>query len=91
MAYNEALVIAGGVAHVPIVITILKFLDSKTGKRYNLQKGAEEALAKKKAIAEAEAKAKAEEKAAAQAAAAAKAAEKAAAENAQEPQADSNE
>ena len=65
MAYNETLVVAGGIAHVPILITVLKFFDGKTSNR---QKGAE-AIAKKKAKAEAKAKAQA------QAAAAAKAAE----------------
>ena len=30
MAYSQALVLAGGIAHVPILITALKFADNKT-------------------------------------------------------------
>ncbi len=79
MAYNEALVIAGGVAHVPILITILKFFDGKTSNTYNSKKGAE-ALAKKKAQQEAAAKAAAKAAEVQAAAKAAEAAEKANAE-----------
>ena len=76
MAYNEALVLAGGVAHVPILITILKFVDNKTSSRHNSKKQAE-TLAKKKALEKSEAaKAAAESQKKAKAAAAAKAAAK---------------
>ena len=46
MAYSQAIVLAGGVAHVPILITVLKFLDGKTLK---LHKSREAVLAQKKA------------------------------------------
>ncbi|KGG12585.1 MULTISPECIES: hypothetical protein [Prochlorococcus] len=89
MAYNEALVIAGGVAHVPILITILKFFDGKTSKSYNHQKSIE-AVAKKKALEEAQAaKAKAETKKAAEAKAQAEA--KAKAEEASKAESSNNE
>ena len=45
MAYSQAVVLAGGIAHVPVLITVLKFLDSKTLKLHN-QKA--EFLAKEK-------------------------------------------
>ena len=35
MAYSQAVVLAGGIAHVPVLITFLKFLDSKTLKIHN--------------------------------------------------------
>ena len=35
MAYSQAVVLAGGIAHVPVLITFLKFLDSKTLKLHN--------------------------------------------------------
>ena len=70
MAYSQALVLAGGIAHVPIVISILKFLDNKTSGLHNAKEAAankakalEESIAKEKAAAAkaaAEAKAKAE-------------------------------
>ncbi len=64
MAYSQAVVLAGGVAHVPILITVLKFLDSKTLKLYNKSKAAA-AVEKEKAAAQALAATKAaEEKAA---------------------------
>ena len=73
MAYSQALVLAGGVAHVPILITALKFLDSKSLKLHNSK---EATKAKDKAAAMAAAKLKAE---ADQAAAEKKAAERKAA------------
>ncbi|AAP99847.1 MULTISPECIES: hypothetical protein [Prochlorococcus] len=57
MAYSQALVLAGGVAHVPILITALKFLDSKSLKLHNSK---EATKAKDKAAAMAAAKLKAE-------------------------------
>ena len=48
MAYSQAVVLAGGIAHVPILITALKFLDSKTLKLHNSKA---EAIAKEKAVA----------------------------------------
>ena len=42
MAYSQAVVLAGGVAHVPILITALKFLDSKTLKLHNSKAAAKE-------------------------------------------------
>ena len=38
MAYSQALVLAGGIAHVPILITALKFADNKTLKLNNVSK-----------------------------------------------------
>ena len=32
MAYNQALVLAGGFVHIPILISVLKFIDSKNRK-----------------------------------------------------------
>ena len=58
MAYSQAVVLAGGIAHVPVLITFLKFLDSKTLKLHN-QKA--QVIAKEK---EAAAKVAAAEKAA---------------------------
>ncbi len=71
MAYSETIVLAGGIAHVPILITALKFLDGKTLKLHNSR---EAVLAQKKASAEkaAAAKLQAQQAAAAAAAAAAK-------------------
>ncbi len=78
MAYNETLVLAGGVAHVPILITILKFFDAKSAGLYKNKQAsnkakvkAEEAAKAKAAAAQAAeaAKAKAEAEAAAAAAA----------------------
>ena len=74
MAYSQALVIAGGIAHVPIVISVLKFLDTKTAGIHNAKEAAankakalkEAAIAKEKAAAaQAEAAAKARADAAA--------------------------
>ena len=48
MAYSQALVLAGGIAHVPILITALKFADNKTLK-LNKSKAAALALEKEKA------------------------------------------
>tara|TARA_B100001250_G_C19592338_1_gene696912 strand:- start:530 stop:790 length:261 start_codon:yes stop_codon:yes gene_type:complete len=70
MAYSETLVLAGGIAHVPILITILKFADAKSAGIYQTKQASNQAKVK----AEEAAKAKA---AAATAAAAAKAAAKA--------------
>ncbi len=76
MAYSQALVIAGGIAHVPIVISVLKFLDTKTKGIHNAREAAanqakaieEAAIAKEKAAAQAAAaKAKADAAAAKQA------------------------
>ena len=52
MAYSQAIVLAGGIAHVPILITALKFADSKTLK---LHKTKEVAIAATKAAAKAKA------------------------------------
>ena len=52
MAYSQALVLAGGIAHVPILITALKFADNKTLKLNNQSKAAaaaEQEAARKKA------------------------------------------
>ncbi len=49
MAYSETIVLAGGIAHVPILITALKFADGKTLK---LHKSREAVIAKEKASAE---------------------------------------
>ena len=49
MAYSQAVVLAGGIAHVPVLITFLKFLDSKTLKIHN-QKA--ESVAREKQAAE---------------------------------------
>ncbi len=68
MAYSQTIVLVGGIAHVPILITALKFLDGKTLKLY---KNREAVLAKEKAAAE---KAAAAQKLQAQKAAEAKAA-----------------
>ena len=48
MAYSQTIVLVGGIAHVPILITALKFLDGKTLKLY---KSREAVLAKEKAAA----------------------------------------
>ncbi len=69
MAYSQALVLAGGIAHVPILITALKVLDSKSLQLYKskeaaiaVQKEEEAAIAKQKVLAEKQAaKAKAEQ------------------------------
>jgi len=67
MAYSQAVVLAGGIAHVPVLITFLKFLDSKTLKLHNQkakfieqeqQAAARIALAEKTAREQAAAKAK---------------------------------
>ena len=50
MAYSQALVLAGGIAHVPILITALKFADNKTLK-LNQSQAAALALEKEKAAA----------------------------------------
>ena len=49
MAYSQALVLAGGIAHVPILITALKFADNKTLKLNHQSKAAAVALEKEKA------------------------------------------
>ena len=51
MAYSQALVLAGGIAHVPILITALKFADNKTLKLNHQSKAAALALEKEKASA----------------------------------------
>ena len=48
MAYSQALVLAGGIAHVPILITALKFADNKTLKLNHQSKAAALALEKEK-------------------------------------------
>ena len=85
MAYSQALVLAGGIAHVPILITALKFADNKTLKLNNQFKAAAVALEKEKAAAaeSAAATAAAEQEAARQKAARQKA-QQAAAESASE-------
>ncbi|KGG17390.1 MULTISPECIES: hypothetical protein [unclassified Prochlorococcus] len=81
MAYSQALVLAGGIAHVPILITALKFADSKTLKLNKTKAAAiqleKEQKAAEKAAADAaiQAEADAKKKAAAAAAAAQLAAE----------------
>ena len=55
MAYSQALVLAGGIAHVPILITALKFADNKTLKLNHQSKAAALALEKEKAAAAASA------------------------------------
>ncbi len=82
MAYSQALVLAGGIAHVPILITILKFADAKTLK-LNKSRAAAILVEKEKAAAEKAEIQKAEKRAAeaaAQAAAAQAAAQSAEAE-----------
>ncbi len=80
MAYSQAVVLAGGIAHVPVLITALKFLDSKTLKLHNQK--AEVIAKEKEAAAKVAAAEKIEkEKAAAQAQAAKLAAEAQAATN----------
>ncbi len=79
MAYSQALVLAGGIAHVPILITALKFADNKTLKLHKTKEVAAEAQAQAKAAKE---KAQKAEKALAEKALAAKAAAKAEAEKA---------
>ncbi len=78
MAYSQAVVLAGGIAHVPVLITALKFLDSKTLKLHN-QKA--EVIAKEKEAAARIAAAELEKEKAAQAQAQAQAQAKAAAES----------
>ena len=63
MAYSQAVVLAGGIAHVPVLITLLKFLDSKTLKLHN-QKAQVVAKEKEAAARVAEAERQAREKAA---------------------------
>ena len=65
MAYSQALVLAGGIAHVPILITALKFADNKTLKLNHQSKAAALALEKEKAAASAAAAAAAAEQEAA--------------------------
>ena len=61
MAYSQALVIAGGLAHIPVLTGFFWVVDKRTGKAYEEQKKAKElAKAAAKAKAEAEAKEKAE-------------------------------
>ena len=83
MAYSQALVLAGGIAHVPILITALKFLDGKTLK---LHKSRAAADAKAKEIETAKKAAAAAGKAAEEKAAKAKAAAAAAAAAPSEPE-----
>ncbi len=78
MAYSQAVVLAGGIAHVPVLITFLKFLDSKTLKLHN-QKAEFVAKEKEAAARAAAAEKSAREKAAQEAKLAAEA--KAAANN----------
>ena len=66
MAYSQALVLAGGIAHVPILITALKFADNKTLKLNHQSKAAALALEKEKAAAAAAAASAAEQEAARQ-------------------------
>ena len=66
MAYSQALVLAGGIAHVPILITALKFADNKTLKLNHQAKAAALALEKEKAAAASAAAAAAEQEAARQ-------------------------
>ena len=47
MAYSQLQVVAGGIAHIPILIGLFKFYDGKTSKNYQAQKAAE-AKAKEK-------------------------------------------
>ena len=65
MAYSQALVLAGGIAHVPILITALKFADNKTLKLNHQSKAAALALEKEKEKEKAAAAAAAEKEAAA--------------------------
>ena len=37
MAYNQALVVAGGLAHIPIIILMFNFIDKKYNKRLNTE------------------------------------------------------
>ncbi len=67
MAYNQAVVLAGGIAHIPVLITVLKFLDSKTLKLHN-KKAAVQAKEKEAAEKVAAAAKLAKERAAAEAA-----------------------
>ena len=66
MAYSQALVLAGGIAHVPILITALKFADNKTLKLNHQSKAAALALEKEKAAAASAAAAAAKQEAARQ-------------------------
>ncbi len=97
MAYNDFTVIAGGLAHVPVLIGVAKLIETRTANSdYVKQQAAlelAEAEAKAKAEAEAKAKAEAEAKAKAQAEAKAKAKAEAKAKTQDPPlnQADSNE
>ena len=72
MAYSQSLVVIGGLAHIPILITLVWLFDKRTRKSYDATQAA---LAAAKAAAKAaeEAKAKAAEEAKAAAAAKAKA------------------
>jgi len=77
MAYSQALVLAGGIAHVPILITALKFVDAKTLK-LNKTRAAAISVEKEKAAAAEKAEKQKAAQAAAQAAAAQAAAQAAA-------------
>ena len=46
MAYTQALVIAGGIAHIPILITIGKFIDAKSATRYHSRKSVQSSTKK---------------------------------------------
>ena len=73
MAYSQATVLIGGIAHVPILVGLLWTVDKRAGKSHRLKQIAAEAEAKVKAEAEAKAKAKAAAEAKAKAEAEAKA------------------
>ena len=67
MAYNDFTVVAGGLAHVPILIAVAKFLETRTANSSYVKQKAATELAEAQAKAEANAKAEAEAKAAAKA------------------------
>ena len=70
MAYSQSTVVIGGLAHIPILITLVWLFDKRTRKSYDATQAA---LAAAKAAAKAAEEAKAAEKAKAAAAAKAKA------------------
>tara|TARA_Y100001968_G_scaffold333213_1_gene394761 strand:- start:3831 stop:4148 length:318 start_codon:yes stop_codon:yes gene_type:complete len=56
MGYTETKVLIGGIAHIPVLISLFALVDRRYGKKYFLQKLSEEkAIAEAKAMAEAEA------------------------------------
>ena len=58
MGYTETKVLIGGIAHIPVLISLFALVDRRYGKKYFLQKQSEKkAIAEEKARADAEAKA----------------------------------